>query len=80
MSLDDFLEQAQTDFTLHQVAELLHLGYTQTRNLRRRGAFPNAYKLGPSNRAGWRIPAKDVRKYVADNRIPQPTTDPETDQ
>ena len=80
MSLEDYLEQAGEDFTLKQVADLLHVGYTQVRNLRRRGAFPNAYKLGTSNRSGWRIPAKDVRQYVATNRIPQPPTTPENDQ
>lgn len=80
MSLEDYLAQANEDFTLRQVAKLLNVGYTQVRNLRRRGAFPNAYKRGPSNRAGWRVPARDVREYVAKLRQNHPQPTPENDQ
>jgi hypothetical protein len=79
VSLEDYLEQAQVDFTLHQVADLLNVSYDKVLKLRAAGAFPNAYKAGPSNRAGWRVPAKDVREYVAQLRQNQPPTTPENE-
>jgi excisionase family DNA binding protein len=54
-----------TDLSVSQVAVILNCSSRHVLNLIHRGAFPNAFKLDPNSRSVYRIPKKDVDKFIA---------------
>lgn len=52
-------------WTVQQIAEIFQVqGHTVREWLREGEKFPNAFKMGGTDKGRWRIPDEDVRAFV----------------